>query len=223
MKRASYTPPRPPVLPGELEPAEVGAPALTHDERVARVSVDGADWPGVAARGALLGEVRLSGVRMSAADVESLSVRDAVLSGCDMANIRGRGASFVRVSISASRLTGADLGEVELHDVVLRECRLDLAGFRFARLARVAFEDCEMAGADFGGATLESVSFERCGLDGVDVSGARFSTCRMRGCSLDGMRGVSELRGVAMPWPDLVQNAGAFAAAVGVSVLDEEE
>jgi len=85
----------------------------------------------------------------------------------------------------------------------------------------VLFEDCELRGADFGGAALESVEFASCGLDEVDFSGASFTACRMRACVLDGVRGVSSLRGVAMPWADVVRNAGAFAVALGVGVLDE--
>jgi hypothetical protein len=68
---------------------------------------------------------------------------------------------------------------------------------------------------------LSSVAFVSCGLDGVDLSGAAFSACEMRGCVVDEVRGVTSLRGVAMPWPDLVRNAGAFAAALGVRVLDD--
>jgi uncharacterized protein YjbI with pentapeptide repeats len=105
--------------------------------------------------------------------------------------------------------------------VVVRDCRVDLAGFRFARLTRVLFEDCELRGADFGGAVFESVAFASCGLDEVDFSGAALAACQMRACVLDGVSGVASLRGVAMPWADVVRNAGAFAGALGVRVLEE--
>ena len=38
--------------------------------------------------------------------------------------------------------------------MTFRGCRLDLAGFRFARLQRVAFEDCVLREADFAERTL---------------------------------------------------------------------
>jgi hypothetical protein len=41
------------------------------------------------------------------------------------------------------------------------------------------------------------------------------------GCDLEGLRGAERLRGVAMPWPDIVAAAGTFAAAVGVTVAGE--
>jgi uncharacterized protein YjbI with pentapeptide repeats len=164
---------------------------------------------------------RIEGASRAGADLQGVAVRDLVAVRCDGANVRARGASFVRVVVEQSRLTGADLGEAELQDVVLRGCRFDLAGLRFARLTRVLLEDCELRGSDFGGAVLSSVAFASCGFDEVDFSGASFTACEMRGCVLDGVRGVAALRGVAMPWPDVVRNAGAFAGALGVRALEE--
>ncbi len=43
----------------------------------------------------------------------------------------------------------------------------------------------------------------------------------MSGCTLDGLRGVDRLRGVAMPWNDIVGAAGTFAAELGVRLLDD--
>ena len=57
---------------------------------------------------------------------------------------------------------------------------------------------------------------------GVDLSGARFEDVELRGCKLDGARGLEQLHGVAMPWTDVLANAGLFAAACGVEVLDEQ-
>jgi hypothetical protein len=53
------------------------------------------------------------------------------------------------------------------------------------------------------------------------VTQASFARCELRGCILDGMRGADRLRGVAMPWEDIVASAGTFAAAVGVTVIDD--
>ena len=44
----------------------------------------------------------------------------------------------------------------------------------------------------------------------------------LRGCALDGVSGLERLRGAAMPWADVVGNAGAFAAALGIRVLGED-
>jgi hypothetical protein len=43
----------------------------------------------------------------------------------------------------------------------------------------------------------------------------------MSGCVLDGLRGVDRLRGVAMPWADIVAAAGVFAGEIGVRLLED--
>jgi hypothetical protein len=52
---------------------------------------------------------------------------------------------------------------------------------------------------------------------------ARLLRVELDGCRLDGLRSIADLRGAAMPWPDVVAGAGAFAAALGIAVLEDEE
>jgi uncharacterized protein YjbI with pentapeptide repeats len=68
---------------------------------------------------------------------------------------------------------------------------------------------------------MESVAFRRCDLTGADISGARMGGCSMAGCTIEGLRGVDRLRGVAMPWPDILAAAGVFAGEIGVRLLDD--
>jgi hypothetical protein len=42
----------------------------------------------------------------------------------------------------------------------------------------------------------------------------------MRGCDLSGAANPSQLRGVRMPWPDVISAAGELAAAVGIEIID---
>ena len=63
--------------------------------------------------------------------------------------------------------------------------------------------------------------FEGCDLSGADISGARLERCSMRRCTLEGLRGVDRLRGVAMPWDDILAAAGVFAGELGVQLLEE--
>ena len=37
-----------------------------------------------------------------------------------------------------------------------------------------------------------------------------------------GLQGVESLRGAAMEWPDILDMAGVWAAALGIEVLDAE-
>jgi hypothetical protein len=40
----------------------------------------------------------------------------------------------------------------------------------------------------------------------------------MRGSSLEDVIGVESLRGLTMPWSDVVSSAGALAAAAGIEI-----
>lgn len=44
----------------------------------------------------------------------------------------------------------------------------------------------------------------------------------MRGCELDGVGNPEQLRGIVMPWPDIVRSAAVLAEGVGIRVLDDE-
>jgi uncharacterized protein YjbI with pentapeptide repeats len=147
---------------------------------------------------------------------------DATFEDDDWSNRRetrfsARRAAFVRV-----RLTGAQLPESRLIDVTFADCRADLSSFRFARLERVVFRDCRLEEADFYGAELEDVLFERCDLRLAIIDGMRTKRVELRGCNLEGMQGAAALRGVRMPWNDVVGNGPLFASALGIDMLDDD-
>jgi uncharacterized protein YjbI with pentapeptide repeats len=109
-------------------------------------------------------------------------------------------------------LTGKDTGE---------RAFARPAGAAAVTRTAVAFSGCDLREADFRQARCTSVAFSGCDLTGADISGARFEGCSIAGCTLDGLRGVDRLRGVAMPWADIVAAAGVFAGELGVRLLDE--
>lgn len=149
------------------------------------------------------------------ADLSDTAVRDV-----DWSNERALRLQWRRVELTRCRLTGMDLAEAALDDVVFAECRIDLAGLRHARLERVVFRDCRMEECDLYGASLRDVLFERCELREATFSGCRVERVELRGCELAGVRGADALRGARMPWPDVVANAGVFAAALGIEIVD---
>jgi hypothetical protein len=55
-----------------------------------------------------------------------------------------------------------------------------------------------------------------------DLRGAKLHRCELRGNRLEDLRGVERLRGVVMPWVDIVGAAGLWAQALGIAVLDDE-
>jgi uncharacterized protein YjbI with pentapeptide repeats len=148
---------------------------------------------------------------------------DAVLADLDWAGERGLGLSVQRSCLRRIRLTGAELGEAKLADVTFDECRLDVTGFRHARLERVAFRDCRMGECDFTGATLTDVLFERCDLNRAGFPAARLERVELRRCDLTGLDGAEALRGVRMPWNDVLQNAVLFATLAGIEILGDDD
>ena len=145
---------------------------------------------------------------------------DAVAEDADWSNERARGLTLRRVELRRCRLTGAELAESSLSDVTFDECRLDLAGLRTATLERVVFRNCRMAECDLYAATLTDVLFEGCELRQAVLAGARVTRVELRGCDLTGLDGVEALRGVRMPWSDVLENGPLFAAALGIEILD---
>ena len=121
------------------------------------------------------------------------------------------------------RLTGAVLSGSRIGDARFVDCRPDLAALRFTELERVRFERCRMPDADLYGAKLWSVVLASCDLVGSSLAEASFDRCEMRGCDLDGVGDPQRLRGVGMPWPDVVRAAATLAAAAGIHVVEDEE
>ena len=68
---------------------------------------------------------------------------------------------------------------------------------------------------------LTSVRFIGCDLSEADFRGARLYRSELRASSLAGVHGVQRLAGCAMPWPDIVEQAGVWAAALGIEVLED--
>ena len=107
-----------------------------------------------------------------------------------------------------------------LVDVTFVDCRLDLVGLRAANLERVVFRQCRMEECDFTDASLKDVLFERCELREATFGSAKIQRVELRGCDLTNLHGVEALRGVRMPWDDLLQNAPLFATALGIEIID---
>jgi uncharacterized protein YjbI with pentapeptide repeats len=213
--------PEAPRLPDELEPASIEAAAIESGDEWLRARIVDAELPDLAAPGLRFEESLLQRVDLSGSRLAHLSLSDVEVEGCNLANADVRGGSAWRVRIARSRLTGMSWSEGLVRDAVFSDCRIDLAAFAATRLEQVVFERCLLMQADFQEANLRAVRFVDCDLTEADLTEARFDRCELRGCTLDGIRGATRLRGIAMPWEDIVASVGTFAAALGVSVIDE--
>jgi uncharacterized protein YjbI with pentapeptide repeats len=176
----------------------------------------------VRANGGSVTDARFSDIDVGGDLLRRASLRDVVIEDGDGANADASEATFTRVEIRRVRLTGVALGGTRLQDVVFVDCRLDLASLRTARLERVRFDDWRMEEVDLYGATMSSTVFSGCELTRASLAGASFSRSEMRGCTLDGVSNAERLRGVAMPWADVLRSAAVLADGLGIRVVDEE-
>jgi uncharacterized protein YjbI with pentapeptide repeats len=212
--------PLPPRLPSQLSRATIGA--LTHDTACSEVELVSLSIAEQHAAGVKLDSAGLFDVDVSSSRLDGLRLVDDALERCNLANVQARRAAATRVRIEASRMTGVTLVDATLHDVTVRDCRVDLASFSHSRLQRVSFENCVLVQSDFLDSRLESVRFEHCDLSRADFRGARMQRCELRGNNLAGLQGVSNLKGAAMEWPDIVEMAGILASEIGIDVLADD-
>lgn len=217
MARATPSPAAP-RLPPQLDPRRVAS--LSHDERIDEGEITDCVLVDQRANGVSFAAVSASNLDLSGSRLEEASLTDCALRRCSLANVQARRASLLRVAVEGSRMTGLAVPESTLRDLMIRACRVDLASFAFARLERVTFEDCVLEQADFLEAQLDAVRFHRCSLARADFRGAHLRRCEFRRSDLTGLEGVERLRGAAMEWPDIVEIAGALAAALGIDVID---
>jgi uncharacterized protein YjbI with pentapeptide repeats len=154
-----------------------------------------------------------------AQDIET-GLTDLIVRDVDWANRRVARASVLRAELHTVRLTGADLAESTFRDVRFVGCRLDLAAARLSTFERVVFSDCRLEELDLYGSQLKDVLFERCVLRQATISAVKSERVELSGCDLTGLRGAEALRGMRMPWHDVLENAPLFSGIVGIEIVD---
>jgi uncharacterized protein YjbI with pentapeptide repeats len=203
-----------PDLP-ELEEVSLPVDAGAIDLAGARIAGDGS---AVHAARVRLRECELHGVVLKAGSAPGLMLADVIMRDCGMSNVDGREGRLSRVELHRSRLVGFGLSRGDVRDLRVVDSSLQLASFASATLRNVVFERVNLAEASFMHARLESVAFVDCRLSGADFRHVTLAGCAMRGASLDGVLGVDSLRGLRMPWPDVLASAGALAVALGIDI-----
>jgi uncharacterized protein YjbI with pentapeptide repeats len=211
--------PAPPDVTEELE-ILVEAPLDLRGVLILEQHLMGLDLSDRNGEGVQLAECRVENVDLSGATLRRSSMRDVVVDGGSWANVDVTEATLQRIELRNVRLTGAVLAGVSLRDMSFVDCRMDLSAIRFGRLERVRFENCRMEEIDLYEAKLSSVIFAGCALTNASLAKATFASCEMYECDLDGIGNPEQLRGVGMPWPDIVRSARVLAAAAGIHVVD---
>lgn len=208
--------PKPPDLP-ELSDAAPGT-GTAGELTVSGVRLRGGEHGGLSVSRLRIEESELDGVAIEAGDLDGLLLSDVVLRDCDLSNVHSHEGSIRRTVIRGSRLVGFTVTEGRLQDLHALDTTMAYGSLAHCELKRVVFERVVLREASFLGARLQSVAFVACELAGADFRGASLGACTMRGSSLEGVIGVESLRGLQMPWSDVVGSAGALAAALGITV-----
>ncbi len=217
-------------VPSHIDPPDLPAlesRALALDDAGA-LTLDGAlvETPSadaVRAKRVVIKESELRGIAFQAPSALALELRDVRLRGCDLSNVEAPDPSIWRVDVSGSRMLGFQAGGGDVRELRVTDSSLVLATFAFARLRNVVFDRVDLSEASFMEARLDHVEFADCRLAGTDFRGATLSACAIRGSSLDGVLGIDSLRGVRMPWSDIVASVAALAAGLGIQVEADED
>ena len=182
--------------------------------------VAGNDWSARDAVGLRLTECRVDNVALDGTQLRRARIRDVGVAGGSWANVDASEAVLRRVEFNNTRLTGISFANATLDDVVFTDCRLDLSSFRFAKLTSVRFDGCLLAESDFYEAVVKAAVFSSCSLAEASLAGVTFEDTELRGCDLTAIGNAERLRGVRMPWADIVQSADVLAAGLGIEIAD---
>jgi uncharacterized protein YjbI with pentapeptide repeats len=134
------------ILESVLERVDLGEAQLG-DARIADVHVEDGSWanvraPGVAMRRAAFAKVRMTGLDLSASQLEDCVFRDCRI---DLASFRF--ARLERVRFERCVMDEADLANATLESVVFEECQLGRSIWAHATCSRSELRGCEVAGA----------------------------------------------------------------------------
>jgi uncharacterized protein YjbI with pentapeptide repeats len=223
--RFDATTPRIPFAPklnGDLAPRDLGAIWIGDEDRLEGMDFTGTAPGDIRARNVTMEDLRIAG-SLAGARLQDLHLHDAVIDGADMANVDLTNAHLSRLTITSARLTGAQLSRATLQDVTLADCRLDFAILVEARLDRVHLRNCVLTEATLEQAQLRDVRLDACDLTRASLGQSQHTRVELHGCRLDGLRSISDLRGAAMPYPDLVDQAPNLAAALGLRVATDPD
>ena len=168
-------------------------------------------------------ESELHGLTLEGGKATELFLRDALFVEWDASNLNARGAELRRVELRNARLVGFGVTESKIEDLRVTGGTMMLASITQSTVRHAIFDNVNLREASFADTRLASVVFEGCDLTGADFRGARLEDCVIRGSSLEGVAGIDSLRGLVMPWNDLVASTGALAGALGIEVETDED
>jgi len=157
--------------------------------------------------------------------LDETRLRGARFADCVLADLQGVApdlaeTSWLDVVVNDPRLAAVQAFGADLRRVAVRGGKVDYLNLRGATLQDVRFEGCVLREVDFAEATLVDVSFDGCQLVEPDFSRARLERVDLSGADLRAPKGVTSLAGATIAQSQLYDLAPAFAAQLGLTVLE---
>jgi len=208
-----------PEIPGGLVKLELGPGDLIDDASWTEVVIHDGQLIAAQAQRLELLESRLVKVDFSEGRLPAIRAVDVDFADCNLANVRTSDSSFRRVAFSHCKLTGFQASKTAFSDVTFRKCRMDLTMFAGVRFKNVTFDECVLREADFSDTSFDHVRFAGCDLGRSLFVRTHAQRSELRQCTLTELRGLSQLRGMAMEWSDILGNAEVFAAELGIEII----
>jgi uncharacterized protein YjbI with pentapeptide repeats len=190
------------------------------------VHIDGREFTGGAGNDA--GGARFLESAVTDCVLDGTGLRKARMNDLWLSGTRLTGATLAESTWLDSALVGCSLAGVEafsavLHRVVLRRCKLDSVNLRGATLREVVFEDCVLRDVDFGEARFDRVAFPGSRIERARLGRAQLKRTDLRGAvAVELADGYDALRGAVISSAQLLDLAPALAAALGITVKDEQ-
>ena len=190
------------------------------DQHHDAVRFESTDFTAAHAEGHTFLECSLVGVALDDAHLEG-----SRWSECEWHRVQGVGvllpeASLGDVLVDGCRLAAVSAWGSSWRDVTVQGGKVDFLNLRGARLKDVAFVDCVVVDLDLQEAAVDGLTFEGCTLVEPTFGRGTYSGLDLSGATLRSPRGLAGLRGAVLSRGQVIDLADAFAAELGITVVD---
>jgi uncharacterized protein YjbI with pentapeptide repeats len=208
-----------PSIPGEIIALTVQRDDFVDDAAFSSVAIGGAQLAEVRAQNVQAANSRFSKVNLAESHLARFDAADVEFLECNLSNARLGDSSLRCVLFTNCKLTGIQVSNTSFADVEFRNCRLEMASFNKVKFNRAIFRDCQIREGDFTETLFDRASFIDCDLTRATFTRMRLKDSEMRRSVLTGLRGLGQLRGIAMQPNDILAHSELFAAELGIRIL----
>lgn len=207
-----------PSIPATIVERPLHVDDLVDDAAFAELSLSAREPLRVHASRVQFAGARLTKLDFAESRLSHLDAADAEFAECNLSNVRAEHATFRRVLFSQNKLTGIHVSASTFFDVEFAHCRLELASFEKVTFKHVTFRGCRIRESDFSATVFDRVRFVDCDLSRATFTRIRGEHSEMRRSILTGLKGIAQLRGIAMEPNDILAGAELFAAELGIGI-----